>query len=205
MGWSEARVSLLPPGWKSIIEACQSARTTSGSPLRIVSAERISGNNEPALPERPFREWLKKEGFTEVQETAVMTVFRRREIDVDLSTDDGVVSEVMLEFKLNAQSVSRIGEWDNLVVRLNHDWQLRLVDVQLGTTVGPEEFRRLLANATSWREFSERYNWPAISQGSENPGPQSSTGIDAIRAALTNDDGNSAAAMLDRPPQNAME
>jgi hypothetical protein len=77
-----------------------------------------------------------------------------------------------------------------LLARLYKDWDLALVDIEGERTVAWEDFRRVLANHASWKQFSAAYGWSSTIESSVTDA------LGPIQQALADEDIELAAAML---------
>src|SRR5438067_1511319 len=138
MGWQESRVTLLPPGWREVVEVSPRARTVGGVPVRIARAVREEDETGERLRPDVVRGWLERHGFTVSEQGKGVIALRREDILVECYEQDGELAELLLTFTLSREAPSRWDAWQSLVEELCAAWGLRLADGAAGgRLVGP--------------------------------------------------------------------
>ncbi len=163
MGWQEARVTLLPPGWRQVIEVSPRARTLGGVPVRIARTVREEDGPTGRLRAEAVGAWLERHGFTLSEQRPAVIVYRREDILAECYEQEGELAELILTFTLSRDAPSRWDTWQALVGELCAAWGLRLADgTAEGRLVGPEELLRLLSQTMSWQDFQTHFGWPEV-------------------------------------------
>jgi hypothetical protein len=163
MGWQESRVTLLPPGWRQVIETSPRARTLGGVPVRIARAVREEDGPAERLRPDAVRGWLERHGFAVSERGKGATALRREDMLAECYEQEGELAELLLTFTLSRDAPSRWDTWHTLVAELSAAWGLRLADGAAGgRLVGPDELLRLLSQTVSWQDFQTHFGWPNV-------------------------------------------
>ena len=167
MGWQESRVSLVPPGWREVVELSPTARTFGGVPVRIIRVERVTNGRAEGLDPGAVREWLAAHGFRVVEQYRTSVTFGRDDILADLYEKDGELAHLSLTFTLSRDAPSRLGKWQAFVTEMCEAWGLKLGDSPRGRLVGPEDLPRLLSETVSWQDFQRNFGWPPVTSAAQ--------------------------------------
>jgi hypothetical protein len=159
MGWQESRVTLLPPGWRQVIEPSSRARAVGSHPVRIARSVRDENVVAERLRPGPVRQWLERHGFAFQEQGKGVVALRHGEVLAELYEQGDELAEVLLTFTLSRDAPSRWGAWQAFVTELCAAWALRLADAA-GELVGPEELLRLLSQTLSWQDLQRHFGWP---------------------------------------------
>ncbi len=160
MGWNEARVTLIPPGWRPVVEESSRGRTADGTNVIIVDVERQENPTTENLCLESVIDWLQKRGFVLRDERWQRLTWE--DVEVDLFLKEGELADITLTFTLSQNAPSRWAAWIKLVRELCESWNLRLIDADHRTTVGADQLLRLLARTVAWRDFEENFGWPPV-------------------------------------------
>jgi hypothetical protein len=167
MGWDEARVTLLPPRWRSAeVPQAVERRAFDGRRVRVFDSRRDPAATAAPVRLAPVREWLQARGFTEVEPIRNGANLRWQDIRAELFEENGELSEVSLTFTLSVDSPGRWPVWQQFAEELCARFGLLLADQEAGEKVRAGHLLRLLAGTTAWREFQDHFRWPVPPDGS---------------------------------------
>jgi hypothetical protein len=176
MGWGEARITLLPPRWRSVENRRFSQKN--GSVVRVIGTQRDPAATAAPIACSAVRHWLLAREFAPV-DPPWLGGLRRKDVLAELFEQDGELSEVILEFGLSRSSPDNWPDWQQVVDMLCTQFGLLLNDPDSETKAPSGDLFRLLAQAPSWPEFSDRWQWP--------PAPKPAPPLVAHGAAFTTD------------------
>jgi hypothetical protein len=160
MGWNDARVTLVAPGWRVVSEdSCPPRRTAKGLPLRIRRIERVRTDSE-AIRASEVIEWLQIRGFSLVEQSHSSLTLKQKDIEAFLAVDDSDMSEMIVTFQLTPDAPKRWVSWKEFVVSCSNGWDLSLYDPRQRVIVDSSEVFRLLSETEAWQDFAVHYQWP---------------------------------------------
>jgi hypothetical protein len=163
MGWQESRVTLVPPGWRQVIEVSPRGRTSGGAPLQIARTVREEGGSAAGPRLDDVRGWLERHGFAVSEQGTGTTALRREDILAECYEQEGELAELILTFSLSRDAPARWDTWQSLVAELCTAWWLRLADSTAGDRLaGPDELLHLLSQTVSWQDFQKHFGWPDV-------------------------------------------
>jgi hypothetical protein len=167
MGWNDSRIDLLPPNWIQRVEEVPGTRTMEGRPIQLVHAIPQAGAAGQRIDAKMVRDQLQTKEFSLLDYDADRGFLSRQDIEAFLQIENGELAQLVLTFRMAADSPSHWRIWKELVDDLCATWGLRLVDPQHGNIVGSTDLFRILSSTIAWREFARNFNWPKADSETE--------------------------------------
>jgi len=164
MGWSEARVTLVPDGWNLVVREID-MRNKAAQTARMVSTEKSLDYSGAVMFLGPVERWLLSRGFHEAEELKAGKSYRRDDLLINAYVDGEEVRNVLLEFALTRDSPRRWPAWGQFLNEFCHAWPVALADSEVGMKVGPEMLFQLLRREISWQDFEQSFGWPVPESG----------------------------------------
>lgn len=167
MAYNQASFFLFASGATPEVEHDDSAQTSSGEPLAIVSSTPADATAPKVFTEN-LRRWFMERGFAEKERYGGSQVIYRglqttwmgpqEEIVLTLPLDESVVEVLYIRFLLTKQTPEQVESWRNLIVELRHDFGFQIMDENQGL-LPCLDFLTALATNGNFCEFRNGLGW----------------------------------------------
>jgi hypothetical protein len=164
---NQASFFLFPPRFGPSVELARTAKTASGEPVRIVSAELIDPD-APSVETSVLRHWLEAHGFAEHERYGGISVLFLGQqktflgvqggVELSLPLNEDEIKELYIRFLLTEKTPTQWDEWDDFIRSLGSEFGFKIK--------GPDDdllsccdYFTLLTHNENFQEFQSNYKW----------------------------------------------